>query len=48
MSIKFEVSGYKPWYYPGQTTMEAATPLRGSSGEVRHISVLLDPEGARP
>ena len=48
MVIKFEVKGYKPWYYQGQTTMAAATPLRGSSGEVRHISVLLDPESAAP
>jgi hypothetical protein len=48
MSIKIEVKGYKPWYFPGQVTIEGATPLRGSTGEVRHISVLLDPESAGP
>jgi len=47
MRIKIEVKGYEPWYYPGQSTEEAAMPLRGLSGEVKHLDVLLQPEVAR-
>lgn len=48
MSIKFEVKGYQPWYYPGRATQEAATPLRGVGGEEKHVEVLLKPETATP
>jgi hypothetical protein len=48
MSIKFEVKGYQPWYYPGRNTQEAAAPLRGASGEEKHVEVLLKPETAAP
>ena len=46
MNIEFEVKGYKPWYYPGQSTKEAAAPLRGAAGERRELRVLLTPEKA--
>lgn len=29
MSIKFEVKGYQPWYYPDPTAKEPAPPMRG-------------------
>jgi hypothetical protein len=48
MSIKFEVKGYQPWYYPGHSAKEAAMPLRGSGGDERHVSVLMRPETATP
>ena len=46
MNIKFEVKGYEPWYYPGQSTKEAATPMRGAAGEQKELEVLLMPEKA--
>jgi hypothetical protein len=48
MSIKFDVKGYQPWYYPGRNTQEAAAPLRGAAGEEKHVEVLLKPETAAP
>lgn len=46
MSIRFDVKGYEPWYYPGQNTKEAATPMRGAAGELKELEVLLKPEKA--
>jgi hypothetical protein len=46
MSIKFEVKGYEPWYYPGQNTKEAAASVRGAAGERKELEVLLKPEKA--
>lgn len=46
MSIRFDVKGYEPWYYPGQTTKEAALPVRGAVGETKELQVLLKPEKA--
>ena len=48
MSIRFEVKGYQPWYYPGRNTQEAAARLRGASGEEKHVEVLLKLETATP
>ena len=46
MSIRFDVKGYEPWYYPGQNTKEAATPMRGAAGEQKELEVLLKPQKA--
>ena len=48
MIIKLEVKGYQPWYYPGMSTKEAATPLRATRGEEKHVEVLLTPETNAP
>jgi len=49
MDITFEAKGYQSWHYPGgQSSKEAAAPLRGVSGEAKNIEVLLKPEVAAP
>jgi hypothetical protein len=48
MRIEFEVKGYQPWYYSDQNSKDAATPLRGWAGEVKHLAVLLQRDRAQP
>ena len=46
MNIEFEVKGYGAWYYPGQSSKEAAAPVRGAAGEEKELEVMLEPENA--
>jgi hypothetical protein len=48
MMIEFEVKGYQPWYYPGQTTKETAKPLHGAAGQLTHLVVLFQPTSVQP
>ena len=43
---KVRLDGYKPWYYPGTTDHSKAAPLRLRPGQIKNVTIQLQPDAA--